>query len=187
MVRVCWFALFVLCLAYKVSLEQWFVFTYYTYWTLTLEIVLFALWLTPEWSYMADALFPTVLAPSLLVAIGFWVLIAPFEEWTPEGLFEALVPHGLNAVAMCNEMRPMARSDVWKPVLYTMIYNMFLCAYVVSGGRSVSGKLPYWYAQYDSYLGWLFTILAMSSVALIHLSFAIAYPVPPESSKQCIV
>tara|TARA_B100001059_G_scaffold141023_1_gene141120 strand:- start:1059 stop:1619 length:561 start_codon:yes stop_codon:yes gene_type:complete len=185
--RVFWFTLFVLFLAYKVSLEQLFIFQYYTYWTLTFEIVLFALWLTPEWSDTASAFFPIVFAPSLLVAIGFWVLIAPLEERTFEGLLEALVPHGLNAVAMCIEMRPMSRSDVWKPVLYTLIYNVFLYMYVTLGGRSVSGKLPYWYAQYDSYLGWLFAILAMSSVALIHLSFAMAYPVPPESSKQCIV
>lgn len=192
MYRVCLFTLFVILLSYYIYLEQQYIFIYYTIWTFGLETVFFGCLILEDVSTLAkrvsDTLFPLIFAPSLLVAIGFWVVVAPFSETSLAHLSRTVVTHGLNAVAMCIEIRPICRTDIWKPVTYTAFYNIFLYVYVQLGGRSVSGKLPYWYAQYESYLGWLFAALAVLSVTVIHFGMALAYPPGrPVTSKQCIV
>ena len=65
------------------------------------------------------------------------------------------------------------------------IYNTFLAIYVGGGGRSISGKLPYWYAQYDQPIGWVFAALAVAATGITH--FIIAVPEPTQISKQYIV
>ena len=88
-------------------------------------------------------------------------------------------------VAVCMEERPVFSKDVWKPILYTLVYNLFLAIYVGLGGRSISGNLPYWYAQYDKPIGWIFGAMATAAVAIVHL--LVVSPEPKESPKQYIV
>ena len=74
----------------------------------------------------------------------------------PENIVMVFVTHGLNMVAAILEKKKVFLKDIWKPILYTTLYNTFLAIYVGGGGRSISGKLPYWYAQYDQPIGWVF-------------------------------
>ena len=104
--------------------------------------------------------------------IGFWVIVAPihFHQQPPENIFLLVVTHGFNMVAVLTEHKAILQADIWKPILYTVVYNLFLAIYVGGGGRSISGKLPYWYAQYDRPIGWVFAALATTAVTVVHLS-----------------
>lgn len=191
MYRLTWFILFVLTLAYNIYLEQWYVFIYYTTWTFVVEIILFACLLLEDYSThfkrLANFLFPVVFAPTILVALGFWVLIAPtLSNKISYDFVRIFITHGLNVLAAYTVRRPVTVQDIWKPLAYTMSYNIFLVTYVLLGGRSISGKLPYWYCEYDSYLGWLFVSLSLAAVALIHMWLE-KKPLEQTTPKQCSV
>jgi len=92
-------------------------------------------------------------------------------------------------VAVLAERKKVFTNDIWKPILYTSIYNTFLALYVGAGGRSKSGHLPYWFAQYDQPIGWIFAALAIASTGVVH--FIVAVPKDDQlhktSTKQYIV
>ena len=71
-------------------------------------------------------------------------------------------------ISMIQQKNKCVFRDIWKPVCYTILYNIFLAVYVGHGGRSISGKLPYWYAQYDKAIGWIFAMLAILSSGIVH-------------------
>ena len=79
-------------------------------------------------------------------------------------------------VAVLAEHKPICAKDIWKPILYTVLYNLFLAIYAGAGGRSISGKLPYWYAQYDKPIGWIFAALATTAVATVHFIMGTHHP-----------
>ena len=189
MFRVFWFALFVLALAFDVQYEGAYIFVYYTMWTLMLETIYFGCLLSTSkrCQQISDALFPILMGPTLLVALGFWLLIAPFAETSLRRFLYTIIVHGLNALAMCTEIRPIDKRDVWKPVLYTITYHVFFITYVMHGGRDVKGKLPYWFAQYDTFLGWAIAAFAICCSGLVHMLLGFVYPLRQDVSKQCIV
>ena len=185
--------LFLTVLLFHCRVEGAFIFIYYTIWTSTFETVFFCLLLTksPRLVNIRQHIFEMIFAPSIVVCFGFWIVIAPvyLQRSKPRNAFLVFVTHGLNAVAMLTEMRTISLSSVWKPVMYTIMYNLFLIVYVGGGGRSVSGKLPYWYAEYDKPVGWIFFCLAVIAVLIVHIVSAIyIWPVKPKrDTTQYIV
>jgi hypothetical protein len=164
-----WLILFAVVLLFDWFREQQYIFIYYTIWTFTLETIFFALLVAKKESY-ASKLFPFLFAPSIVVCVGFWVLIAPISISTPHfsNIVLTVVTHGLNMIAMILQPYKIYTKDIWKPILYTSVYNIFLAVYVGAGGRSISGKLPYWYAQYDKPVGWVFAGLSICAVSAVH-------------------
>ena len=91
-------------------------------------------------------------------------------------------------LVIVSEIKHISLHSIWKPIIYTILYNLFLIIYVGTGGRSISGKLPYWYAQYDKPIGWAFAVVSVVAVSIVHFISAIyIWPIPKESSKQYIV
>lgn len=193
MQRQLWFILFLTVLLYNTYVERAFIFIYYTIWTFTLETIFFGLLMlqSPRIVAIRRHLFEIIFAPSIVVCVGFWIVIAPIylQSSKPKNAVLVFVTHGLNAIAMITEIKTLKTSVIWKPLLYTLVYNLFLIIYVGAGGRSISGKLPYWYAEYDKAIGWVFFGLAMSAVALVHVcSSTYVWPVRPKrESIQYIV
>jgi len=137
----------------------------------------------PNTTRWANILWPYIYAPAIVVCIGFWFIVAPihFTMQKPANLFLTFVTHGFNMLAILMENKKIYMKDLWKPVLYTFIYNIFLAIYVGGGGKSISNHLPYWYAQYDTYIGWVFFGLAVSAVAIVH--FALSSPLSPKKTQ----
>lgn len=164
-----WFILFTIVLLFGVLREGHYLFIYYTIWTFTLETIFFGL-LVAKREKMAAKIFPFIYAPAIVVCVGFWVIIAPAATEAPiTNIVLTIVTHGLNMIALLLQPYKVYHDDLWKGISYTIVYNLFLAIYVGSGGRSISGKLPYWYAQYDRLMGWGFAGLAISAVTLVHL------------------
>ena len=165
-----WFILFSVVLLFDWFREQQFIFIYYTIWTFTLETIFFALLLVKKERY-ASKLFPFIFSSSFVVCVGFWALIAPISISRPHfsNVVLTVVTHGLNMVAMLLQPYKIYKKDIWKPIVYTGIYNVFLAIYVGTGGRSISGKLPYWYAEYDKPIGWVFAGLSILAVSVVHI------------------
>lgn len=193
MQRQLWFILFLTVLLYHAYVERAFIFIYYTIWTFTMETIFFGLLMlqSPRIVAIRRHLFEIIFAPSIVVCVGFWIVIAPIylQSSKPKNAVLVFVTHGLNAIAMITEVKTLKTASIWKPLLYTFVYNLFLIIYVGAGGRSISGKLPYWYAEYDKAIGWVFFGLAMSAVALVHVcSATYVWPVRPKrESIQYIV
>ena len=193
MQRQLWFILFLTVLLYHAYVERAFIFIYYTIWTFTMETIFFGLIMlqSPRIVAIRRHLFEIIFAPSIVVCVGFWIVIAPIylQSSKPKNAVLVFVTHGLNAIAMITEVKTLKTASIWKPLLYTFVYNLFLIIYVGAGGRSISGKLPYWYAEYDKAIGWVFFGLAMSAVALVHVcSATYVWPVRPKrESIQYIV
>jgi len=174
-----WLILFLIVILYDIYLEHQYIFIYYTIQTFVLEIFYFiTVCLTklncPKAVYWKRQLFDIVFAPAIVVCIGFWIVIAPTKINGPKpqnGVFIA-VTHGLNIIALFDEMMSIRSEALWKPLLYTFLYNLFLIAYVGAGGRSISGKLPYWYCEYDKPVGWTFAFLGIFAVGVIHASLS---------------
>ncbi len=182
-----WLILFAVTLAFDIYLERQFILIYYTIWTFILETMYFVAKVLqkPRWY---NAIFPIVFAPSLVVCIGFWIVIAP--TWSgpkPQNVFFIVVTEGFNAVALLRQVRKVSMADIWKPCVYTLLYNMFLVLYVGAGGRSISGRLPYWYAQYDNPIGWVFFMISVLAVAITHTVAATYIWPPPPRPIQYIV
>ena len=171
-----WFVLFSIVLCFGLIQEQCYIFIYYTFWSFTLEVIYFGLvTLGVGKDWLQHQLYSILLAPSIVVCLGFWMIIAPTYYWhSPAGnVVMAVTTHGCNMVALLSQTASRTKArDVWKPVLFTTVYQLFLVLYVGSGGRSISGKLPYWYAQYDVSIGWVFAGLAIVSVGLVHISIS---------------
>lgn len=171
-----WFVLFSIVLCFGLIQEQCYIFIYYTFWSFTLEVLYFGLvTLGVGKDWLQHQLYSILLAPSIVVCLGFWMIIAPTYYWhSPTGnIVMAVTTHGCNMVALLSQTASHTKArDVWKPVLFTTVYQLFLVLYVGSGGRSISGKLPYWYAQYDVSIGWVFAGLAIVSVGLVHISIS---------------
>ena len=164
-----WFVLFSVVLIFVYVREQQYIFIYYTIWTFILETIFFAL-LVFKKEYIAKKIYPVVYSPAIVVCVGFWVIIAPSAKSRAiTNLVFTIVTHGLNAFALILQPYKIYMTDLWKPIVWTVIYNIFLAIYVGSGGRSISGALPYWYAQYDNVLGWVFAALAISAVTIVHI------------------
>lgn len=188
MQRYFWFVLFTSVLLFHAIVEHAYILIYYTIWTFLLQTIYFGLLIS---GIESKHLYDTIFAPSIVVFAGFWLVIAPTYIRSPKpnnGMF-VFVTHGLNALAMISESRPLRMKTIWKPVVYTIIYNLFLVVYVGAGGRSISGKLPYWYAQYDRPIGWIFFAIAIIAVSTVHIiSATYIWPVKQKYiSKQYIV
>lgn len=184
-----WCILFLTVLLFHLRAEGAYVFIYYTMWTFTLEIIYFMLLLTNRLTRIREHLFEIIFAPSIVVCLGFWLVIAPIylHSSKPKNAVLVFVTHGLNAVAMLTEMKTISMSSIWKPTLYTIVYNLFLVVYAGSGCRSVSGKLPYWYAEYDQPIGWIFFGLAVIAVVLVHvISATYVWPVKRYSIQYIV-
>ena len=184
-----WFLLFGIVLCFGLIQEQCYLFIYYTFWSFALEVFYFGLVATGLGKEgLQHQLYSTLLAPSIVICLGFWMIIAPTYSWdSPAGnIVMAVVTHGCNMVALLSQTQYHIKArDVWKPVLFTTIYQLFLALYVGSGGRSISGKLPYWYAQYDMSIGWVFAGLAIVSVGLVHVSLSM-YRSKPVSTSHIV-
>ena len=189
MKHLLWFIFFAIVLVFSFIQEQHYILIYYTSWTFILETVYFGLQACqrPHLTQIAHRIWPYMYAPSIVVCIGFWIIIAPihFKQHPPENIFFLVVTHGFNMVAVLTECKIIMTKDIWKPILYTVVYNLFLTIYVGAGGRSNSGQLPYWYAQYDKPIGWIFAALATTAVTTVH--FIMGVPEPKEEPKQYIV
>ena len=181
-----WFVLFSIVLCFGLIQEQCYIFIYYTFWSFTLEVVYFGLvTLGLGKERLQHQLYSIILAPSIVIGLGFWIVIAPTYSWdSPAGnIVMAVVTHGCNMIALlCQTQYRTNVRDVWKPVLFTTIYQLFLAVYVGSGGRSISGKLPYWYAQYDVSIGWVYAGLATVAVGLVHISISMSRANPMATS-----
>jgi len=162
-----WFILFLSVLLFDVWSERAFIMIYYTMWTFLLETVYFGLLIV---GIDSKHLFETIFAPSIVVCMGFWLVIAPtyISSPKPNNAMFVIVTHGFNAAAMVAQNKRLVTKSIWKPLAYTFVYNLFLVLYVGAGGRSISGRRPYWYAQYDRPIGWVFFGLSLVSVAVIH-------------------
>ena len=194
MQRILWLILFSIVLLFDAYLEGYYLLIYYTIWTFILETLFFLCLVlekyTPRLVSWRKQLFEIIFAPSIVVCVGFWLVIAPryIHHSKPRNGVLIAVTHGLNAVAMLTEVRGLPHASVWKPVLYTIIYNVFLMLYVGAGGRSMSGNLPYWYAQYNRPMGWIFAFVSVTAVAAVHVTSSLyIWPVKPKSSTQYIV
>ena len=189
MQRQLWFILFLTVSLFHIYVEGAFIFIYYTIWKFTLETLFFGLLMfnSPRIVAIRRHLFETIFAPSIVVCVGFWIVIAPIylQSSKPKNAVLVFVTHGLNAIAMVTETKTLATGAIWKPLAYTFIYNLFLIVYVGAGGRSISGKLPYWYAEYDKPIGWVFFVLAMTAVSLVHLISAM-YIWPNRPKRESI-
>lgn len=170
-----WLILFSIVLGYDIYLEKQYILIYYTIQTFLLEIFFFLALCLSKWypraNYWKQHFFDTVLAPAIVVCLGFWLIIAPTKMNGPKPQNGVLmvVTHGFNVLALWDEMLPIQSETVWKPLLFTFLYNLFLIAYVGAGGRSISGKLPYWYCHYDTATGWVFAVLSIFAVGLLHV------------------
>ena len=167
-----WFVLFTIVLIFGIVREHQYLFIYYTFWSFTLEIVYFGLLYSGK---PTRWLYGIILAPSIVVCCGFWIVIAPAYSWDSPlaNVVLTVVTHGLNMIAMLMQSTDRIQvKDVWKPVLFTSVYNLFLAVYVGSGGRSISGQLPYWYAQYDRPIGWVFAALSVIASAVVHVGMS---------------
>jgi len=174
-----WWLLFSIVLGFGIVKEQQFIFIYYTIWSFTLEIVYFGLLLFGQ---KTRGLYSIILAPSIVICAGFWIVIAPMVQWSRPNvnILMTLVTHGCNMVALlAQKQERIYMHEFWKPALFTTIYNIFLALYVGSGGRSVSGQLPYWYAQYDRPIGWVFALLAIFANVIVHMGVS-AYMYPKD-------
>jgi len=188
-IKYFWFVLFFIVLSFDAYHEKYYIFIYYTIWTFTLETLYFGLKLFVKKKY-TQCLLEIIFAPSIVVCVGFWMLIAPIylRNTKPKNAVFVFVTHGLNALAMIMEITTVRLNAIWKPILYTVIYNIFLITYVCNGYRSISGKLPYWYAQYDTLVGWLFAFLSIVAVAIVHvISSVYIWPEKKTPLKQYIV
>ena len=164
-----WFILFSVVLLFDLFREGPFIFIYYTMWTFTLETIFFGL-IVAKRDRLAQKIFPFIYAPAIVVCVGFWVLIAPAATSAPiTNIVLTTVTHGLNAIALVLQPYKIYKKDLWKPIVYTVVYNLFLAIYVGSGHRSISGRLPYWYAQYDTPIGWIFGFLAITASMSVHI------------------
>lgn len=189
MQRQLWFILFLTVSLFHIYIEGAFIFIYYTIWTFILETLFFGLLVfkSPRIVAIRRHIFETIFAPSIVVCVGFWIVIAPIylQSSKPKNAVLVFVTHGLNAIAMVTEMKSLTPGVIWKPLVYTFMYNLFLIVYVGAGGRSISGNLPYWYAEYDKPVGWVFFVLAMTAVALVHLISA-TYIWPNRPKRESI-
>ena len=164
-----WFILFSVVLLFDVLREGQYILIYYTMWTFLLETIFFGL-LVFKKETVALKIFPFIFAPAIVVCIGFWIIVAPAAKTAPiTNIVLTIVTHGLNMVALLLQPYKVYMDDLWKPITYTAIYNVFLAIYTGSGGRSISGKLPYWYAQYDTPIGWIFAVLAVCAAMTVHI------------------
>lgn len=164
-----WLILFSVVLLFDSFREGHFIFIYYTMWTFTLETIFFGL-IVAKKARLAEKILPFIYAPAIVVCVGFWILIAPAATSAPiTNIVLTTVTHGLNAIALVLQPYKIYQKDLWKPIFYTVVYNLFLAIYVGSGHRSISGRLPYWYAQYDQPLGWIFAGLAVTAVTIVHI------------------
>ena len=181
-----WFVLFSIVYLFHAYHERFFTLIYYTVWTFLLEIAYFGARIAKQ-DAVAETLWPCLFAPSIVVCMGFWIIVAPVHlaAQGAGNAFLLVVTHGVNMVATLAERKRVLTKDIWKPLLYTFVYNLFLAIYVGAGGRSISGRLPYWYAQYDVPIGWIFAALAMSAVAIVH--FMVSETPPKKASTQYIV
>ena len=195
MQRILWLILFIIVLIFDTWDEKAYILIYYTMWTFILETIFFSLFLIKNKRIQKTQkhLFETIFAPCIVVFIGFWTVIAP-EAWAavnnkiPKNIFFIAVTHGLNAIAILSEIKHIPLKSIWKPITYTVIYNLFLIVYVGTGGRSISGKLPYWYAQYDKPIGWVFAFISIVAVSIVHFISAIyIWPIPKGTPKQYIL
>jgi hypothetical protein len=186
MIDSLWSVLFATVLLYDIYQEHQYIFIYYTIWTFTLETVFFILKACKR-EDEALIIYPFIFAPSIVVCCGFWLIIAPifFTSGIPSNIVLILVTHGCNMIAMLQQPYKIRKSDLWKPIFYTFIYNIFLAVYVGAGFRSISGRLPYWYAEYDKWSGWVFACLGIVASGIIHLMFSV--PQNKKSSKVYIV
>jgi len=187
--RYFWFILFLSVLLFYACLEQAYILIYYTMWTFLLETMYFGLTIA---GVDTSHLYETIFAPTIVVFVGFWMVIAPtyWNSPKPNNAMFVCVTHGFNAIAMVSERKGISPQSVWKPVMYTIVYNLFLVVYVGAGGRSISGKLPYWYARYDEWVGWAFFFIAVAAVTAVHMVAAIyVWPVQTRTkdAKQYIV
>ena len=189
MKHLLWFIFFVIVLIFNLIRERQYVLIYYTSWTFVLETAYFGCQClkVPKCTDIANRIWPFMYAPAIVVCIGFWIIVAPihFHQQPPENIFLLVVTHGFNMIAVITENKPIFTREIWKPIAYTLIYNLFLAIYVGGGGRSISGKLPYWYAQYDKPIGWVFAALAVTAVTVVH--FIIGVAPPKKQSRQYIV
>ena len=178
-----WFILFAIVLGFYVMREKQFAFIYYTIWTFTLELSYFGAKSFGAQD-IANKIWPYLVAPAIVVCVGFWVIIAPmqFKQQPPENLVMIFVTHGMNMIAVLVEKKPIYMKQIWKPILYTTIYNLFLAIYVGGGGRSKANELPYWYAQYDQPIGWIFAALAITASGAVH--FIMALPDKKQKDNQ---
>ena len=189
-----WFlVLFLIVLVFGLVREGPYIFIYYTFWSFTIEIVYFALVVCGTGRVYQEMLYNMVVAPSIVVAFGFWLLIAPTYDWKSvnSNIVLSMVVHGANAVALVlqKELFSIVSRDFWKPVLFTILYNLFLPLYIGLGGRTMGGHIPYWYAQYDRPIGWVFGLLAICSVGITHLIVAtyLHRPIPGQRDSSEIV
>lgn len=182
-----WFILFSIVLTYNIIRERQYLFIFYTQWTFTIETIYFGL-RTFGANTLADRIWPYLVAPATVVCMGFWTVIAPIHLFSPNrghhNLFMLSVTHGCNLIAVICEQRPVWSREIYKPVMYTVLYNFFLAIYVGAGGRTISGQLPYWYTQYDSPIGWAFAALTIAAVAVVHFMVG---KTPRTVAKQYIV
>jgi len=164
-----WLILFSVVLLFGALREGQYILIYYTMWTFMLETVFFGLLVFKKES-IALKIFPFIFAPAIVVCIGFWIIVAPAARAAPiTNIVLTIVTHGLNMIALLLQPYKVYMKDLWKPITYTTIYNIFLAIYSGSGGRSISGKLPYWYAQYDTPIGWIFGFLAITASMSVHI------------------
>ena len=192
MQRILWFILFMIVLMFDTWAEKAYILIYYTMWTFILETIFFSLFLikNKRIQQIQKHIFETIFAPCIIVFVGFWTVIAPvyMNNKIPKNIFFIVVTHGVNAIAIVSEMKHISLKSIWKPITYTVIYNLFLIIYVGIGGRTISGKLPYWYAQYDKPIGWVFAAISVIVVSIVHVIAAIyIWPMPKNNPKQYIV
>lgn len=186
MKQLFWFTLFSIVLVFNFIREQQYILIYYTSWTFILETTYFGLqtFKIPRLTQIANQIWPFMYAPAIVVCLGFWIIVAPvhFNQQPPGNIFLLVVTHGFNMVAVLTERKIIFTKDMWKPIMYTIVYNLFLAIYVGGGGRSISGKLPYWYAQYDKPIGWIFAALVTTAVTVVH--FIKGSSEPKENPRQ---
>lgn len=189
MQRILWFILFSIVLTFDAWTEKAYILIYYTMWTFILETIFFCPIHNKRIQQIQRHIFEMIFAPCIVVFVGFWTVIAPvyMNNIIPKNIFFITVTHGFNAIAIISEIKQIPLKSIWKPIAYTMTYNLFLIIYVGIGGRSISGKLPYWYAQYDKPIGWVFAIISIVAVSIVHFISAIyIWPTLP-TPKQYIV
>lgn len=181
-----WTILFTIVLAFYAYREKQYILIYYTIWTFIVEWMYFVSKSLKLYE-VANMIWPYLVAPAIVVCVGFWAIVAPmqFQYQPPSNMFLIFVTHGLNMVAVIAEKKKVFNKDIWKPMMYTAVYNFFLAIYVGGGGRSITGELPYWYTQYDRPIGWIFAALAIAASGVVH--FIMAVPEPRKDIKQYIV
>ena len=77
-----WFLLFGIVLCFGLIQEQCYLFIYYTFWSFALEVFYFGLVATGLGKEgLQHQLYSTLLAPSIVICLGFWMIIAPTYSW----------------------------------------------------------------------------------------------------------